>query len=64
MRPEELRRRLVDEMARVAGESLSKPTSKDAYGYGRACGFYAGLQHAIAVIDNVHHDEEEKDKTL
>lgn len=64
MRIETLRRRLEDETARAARESLTKPVSKDAYGYGHACGFLAGLQHAIGLIDEVHKEEETADSRL
>lgn len=59
-----LRMRLMEEQATAAAENLSKPVSKDAYGYGHACGFHAGLQHAIAILDNAHRDAEDADKKL
>lgn len=60
----QLRMRLTEEQATAAAENLSKPITKDAYGYGHACGFHAGLQHAIAILDDVHKRDTETDNRL
>lgn len=54
----------MEEQATAAAENLSKPMTKDAYGYGHACGFHAGLQHAIAILDDVHKRDNETDNRL
>lgn len=50
MRIEVLLQRLKAEQARVAVEALKTPTGRDAFEYGRAVGFYAGLEHAERVL--------------
>lgn len=59
-----IRMRLMEEQANAAAENLAKPLHRDAFGYGHACGFHAGLQHAIATLDNLYKDAEVADKRL
>jgi len=53
--------RLETEQARLAREALERPSERDAFAYGRAVGFYAGLEHAKTVILNLIDEKERKD---
>ena len=61
---EMLLRRLDEEQARLAHESLRQPQDRDAYEYGRVVGLYGGLQRAKDVLIDFVAEKDRKDFDL
>jgi len=61
---EMLLRRLDEEQARLAHESLRQPQGRDAYEYGRVVGLYGGLQRAKDVLIDFVAEKDRKDFDL
>lgn len=59
-----LLRRLDEEQAQLAHESLRQPQSRDAFEYGRVVGIYAGLQRAKDVLVEFVAEKDRKDFDL
>lgn len=52
--------RLEAEQAQLAKEALERPAGREAFDYGRAVGFYAGLEHAKVTIMDLVTEHEQK----
>lgn len=52
--------RLETEQLGAAREAMERPGGREAFDYGRAVGFYAGLAHAKLVIDQMLSEEAER----
>lgn len=57
-------RRLEERQAELARDALGKPADRTEFEYGRACGFYAGLEDAKNLIFNIQADKDAHDNTL
>ena len=58
MKIEVLLQRLEEEQATLAVETLTQPSGREAYDFGRAVGLYAGIERAkIVLIDLVKEHE-------
>lgn len=49
---------LLEEKSRVAHEAMSQPGDGSSFEYGRRIGFYAGLERALALIEETLAKEE------
>jgi hypothetical protein len=55
---EALLQRLEEEQATLAVETLTQPSGREAYDFGRAVGLYAGIERAkIVLLDMVREHE-------
>lgn len=61
--PDPFIQRIEQERARVSHEALSKPGT-DLFAYGRAVGFYAGLDRAKQIMEELLADAEEHGRRL
>lgn len=59
---EKLLERCRDEQTAFAVETLKKPGDMDAHTYAYRAGFFAGLQHAEAIITDVIDEDEDERK--
>lgn len=64
MKIDMLLRRLDEEQARLAHESLRQPQSRDAFEYGRVAGMYAGLQLAKDALIEFVAEKDRRDFDL
>lgn len=64
MRPETIVQRLEAEQTKLAHEALAKPAGYDAFAYGKAIGFYAGLEHAKNTVLGVYAEDEDRGRRL
>lgn len=59
-----LLRRFEDEQARIAREALQQPQNPIEFGYGRAVGMYAGLEHAKNILLELIDEKNKRDFLL
>lgn len=52
---------LKKQLSELAHSALDSPAQRDAYEYGRMVGNYAGLKHALSVIESALSKENEDD---
>jgi hypothetical protein len=64
VRIEVLLRRLEEEQAQLAKETLQQPQGRDAFDYGRAVGLYAGIEHVKTIVINMVAERDRKDFDL
>lgn len=64
MRIEHFIQKLREARAEVAREAMEKTGERDAFTYGRAAGWYAGLGHAEELLLGMIADKERKDFDL
>jgi hypothetical protein len=64
MKIEMLLQRLEAEQAKLAVQALEAPSGKDVFEYGRACGMYAGMEHAKRVLLDLVSEKNRKDEIL
>lgn len=64
MRENRLVQMLEAAQREYAEAALKQPTERDAFAYGRACGFVQGLEQARDIILNAYAAEEEEGKFL
>lgn len=64
MRLDTLLQRLEMEQAKLAHETLSQPSGREAFDYGRAVGLYAGLEIAKRTLIELVAERERKDFDL
>ncbi len=58
MKIEVLLQRLEEEQALLAVETLTQPSGREAYDFGRAVGLYAGIERAkIVLLEMVREHE-------
>ena len=53
-------KRVEGEMNNIAQAALAKPNNRDAFEYGRVCGFYAGLNHTREMLLALGDEEDAK----
>lgn len=51
-------------LAEQAVQALIAPQGRDAFDYGRACGFYAGLHHARETLREMISETDDHDDQL
>lgn len=55
----------IEAQARAhAHAALAQPGDGDGFAYGRACGFYAGLNAAIETINEVIEERDDEDRRM
>jgi hypothetical protein len=57
-------RRLEEEQAQLAKETLRNPQSRDLFEYGRAVGMYAGMEQAKQLLVDLIAEKDRKDFDL
>jgi hypothetical protein len=55
-------RLLEVEQSKLAHAALVQPAARDNFEYGRVCGLYAGVAHAIDIIKNAADEHKRADR--
>lgn len=59
-----LLRKLEEEQARLAKETLQQPQTPHEFNYGKAVGMYAGLEHAKTLLLDLIDEKNKRDFIL